>query len=105
VREFLSRHHAEATPPNCGLLGKLAGELVAVLSMEVTESAVRLDHLLVAKELRRKRIGKVMMNELASLAGKLDRTRIEASPGDQADAFLRRVGFVDEDGRLVRRVG
>jgi GNAT superfamily N-acetyltransferase len=109
VREFLARHHPGAASPSCGLLGKLVGELVAVLSMEVTESAVRLDHLIVAKDLRRKRIGRVMMNELEALAGKLDRTRIEASPSDQtsdqADEFLRRVGFVEEGGRFVRRVG
>jgi GNAT superfamily N-acetyltransferase len=103
VDAFLARHGAAATTPAWGLVGKLVGELVAVLSMEVTETAIRLDDLVVAKELRRKRVGRVMMNELGSLATKMGRDRIEAERG-RADEFLRRVGFAEEGSKMVRRV-
>lgn len=85
-----------------GLLGKLTGDLVAVLSMELDAGAIHLEYLVVAEELRRKRIGRVMLNELAALAAKLEREWIEA---DVAHAeFLRRVGFIEEDGVMKRRV-
>jgi len=103
VREFMARHAGVVTAPRCGLVGKLVGELVAVLAMEVTEETIRLDELIVAEELRRKRIGRVMMIELDALAAKMDRRWIEASPG-RADEFLRRVGFKVEGSRFVRRV-
>lgn len=104
VAAFLSNHEASAAVPSCGLVGKLVGELVAVLAMEVTETAIRLDDLIVAKELRRKRIGRVMMNELDALAAKMDRVRIEA-PRGRGDEFLQRVGFREEGTKWVRVVG
>jgi GNAT superfamily N-acetyltransferase len=105
VSDFLARHGISAsTTPSCGLVGKLVGDLVAVLTMEVTETAIRIDELIVAEELRGKRVGRVMMNELQALAAKLDRKRIEADRG-AADGFLRRVGFEEEGAQWVRRVG
>jgi GNAT superfamily N-acetyltransferase len=104
VDAFLTSQGASATAPACGLVGKLVGELVAVLWMEVTETAIRIEDLIVAKELRRKRIGRVMMNELDALAVKLDRPRIEA-PRGHGDEFLQHVGFAEEEGRWVRAVG
>ncbi len=104
VGDFLIRHGAAPpSPASCGLVGKLVGDLVAVLTMEVTETAIRLEELVVAKELRGKRVGRVMMNELHALAAKMDRKRIEASSG-AADEFLRRVGFEEEGNQWVRRV-
>lgn len=104
VGAFLSLHGASATLPACGLVGKLVGDLVAVLSMEVTETAIRLDDLIVARELRRKRIGRAMMIELDALAAKMDRARIEA-PRGRGDEFLQRVGFREEGTKWVRVVG
>lgn len=105
VSAFLVRYgNSVLTAPSCGLVGKLVGDLVAVLTMEVTETAIRVDNLIVAEELRGKRVGRVMMNELHALAAKLDRNRIEALHGP-ADGFLRRVGFEEEGTKWVRRVG
>jgi GNAT superfamily N-acetyltransferase len=105
VNAFLARYGNSASPtPSCGLVGKLVGDLVAVLTMEVTETAIRIEDLIVAEELRGKRVGRVMMNELHALAAKLDRKRIEAGHGP-ADGFLRRVGFEEEGTTWVRRVG
>ncbi len=104
ITAFLSQSGACGPPPACGLVGKLVGELVAVLAMEVTETAIRVDDLVVAPELRRKRIGRVMMNELHALAAKMDRTRIEA-PRGRSDEFLQRVGFREEGTKWVKVVG
>ena len=58
IRAFLALNAPSHAPvPSCGLLGKLLGDIVAVLSMEITPDAVRVDDLVVAKDLRRKRIG------------------------------------------------
>jgi ribosomal protein S18 acetylase RimI-like enzyme len=88
----------------CGLLGKLLGEIVAVAGLEIVEDAVRVRELIVARELRRKRIGKVMMREVEQLAVKMDRRRLIVDDAHGAQEFLRRVGFVEEGERWVRDV-
>ena len=103
VTAFLLQYGAFSHSPACGLVGKLVGELVAVLTMEVTDNAIRVDDLVVAPELRRKRIGRVMMNEVHALAAKLERTRIEA-PRGRGDEFLQRVGFREEGTKWVKVV-
>jgi GNAT superfamily N-acetyltransferase len=101
VRAFATQYGG-SLEPCLGLLGKLVGELVSVLSMEIEEDAVRVVELVVAEELRRKRIGRVMLNELAALASKLERQWLVA---DVANAeFLRHVGFIEENGLMRRRV-
>ena len=101
IRAFLADHASKhAAVPDCGLLGKLLGEIVAVLSMEITPDAVRVDDLVVAKELRRKRIGRVMLAELDALAAKMERQWLVARDGHE---FWRRVGFSGE-GEMRRRV-
>ena len=89
--------------PESGLVGKLVGNLVAVLSMEVMTDSIRIDELIVARELRRKQIGRVMLKELADLAAKMERDWLIVERGDGRE-FLRRVGFVEEGARMVRRV-
>jgi len=102
IRAFAAQHGGPSNPRS-GLLGKLVGELVSVLSMDVEADAIRVVDLVVAEELRRKRVGRVMLNELAALAAKLERTWLVA---DMENAeFLQRVGFVEDDGVMKRRVG
>src|SRR2546423_557835 len=102
IRAFLASHAPSHAPvPTCGLVGKLLGDIVAVLSMEITGDAVRVDGLVVAKELRRKRIGRGMLAELDALAAKMEREWLIAL-GDHE--FLRRVGFSGNDV-LRRAVG
>jgi GNAT superfamily N-acetyltransferase len=101
IRAFAAQHGG-APEVHSGLLGKLVGDLAAVLSMEVENNAVRLLDLVVAEELRRKRIGRVMLNELAALTAKLEREWIVA--GLAHAGFLRRVGFIEDDGMMKRRV-
>lgn len=100
VRDFLG----DATPPAWGLLGKLLGEIVAVVALEVTADALRVGDLFVASHLRRKRIGRAMMREVEQLAAKLDRRRIIVENAGDAEEFFRRVGFENEGDRWVRVV-
>src|SRR5947209_1262657 len=105
VRKFLSTHAERNAVPACGLIGKLLGELVAVMAIDFAESnGVRVDDLIVVPELRRKRIGRVMMSELETLAAKMERDWLIADPAGGAREFLRSIGFVDEGSRMVRRV-
>ena len=100
IRAFLARHSSASAVPACGLIGKLLGDIVAVLSMEITRDALRVDNLVVAEELRRKRIGRGMLAELDALAAKMEREWIVAKGESE---FLRRVGFSGE-GMMRRRV-
>jgi GNAT superfamily N-acetyltransferase len=101
IRAFLAAHAPSHEPvPSCGLLGKLLGDIVAVLSMEITPDAVRVDGLVVAKDLRRKRIGRGMLAELDALAAKMEREWLIAR---EEHEFFRRVGFSGE-GEMRRRV-
>ncbi|HKS25585.1 MAG TPA: GNAT family N-acetyltransferase [Thermoanaerobaculia bacterium] len=90
IRTFLAAHALRDAVPSCGLLGKLVGDIVAVLAMEITPDAVRVDDLVVAKDLRRKRIGRGMLAELDALAAKIDREWLVAREDHE---FFRRVGF------------
>jgi len=90
IRAFLAAHASHGAVPSCGLVGKLVGDIVAVLSMEITPDAVRVDDLVVAKDLRRKRIGRGMLAELEALAAKIDKEWLVAREDHE---FFRRVGF------------
>jgi GNAT superfamily N-acetyltransferase len=102
IRAFAARYGG-SPDVHSGLVGKLVGDLAAVLSMEIENGAVRLLDLVVAEELRRKRVGRVMLNELATLAAKLERNWLIADV--KHAEFLRRVGFTEDQGVMKRRVG
>jgi GNAT superfamily N-acetyltransferase len=105
VRGFLAAHAEQDAVPPCGLIGKLLGELVAVMAIDLGETnGVRIRDLIVVPELRRKRIGRVMMSELESLAAKMERDWLIAESAGSSREFLKRVGFIDEGTRMVRRV-
>jgi GNAT superfamily N-acetyltransferase len=101
VRAFAAQHGG-SSDARAGLLGKLVGELVAVVWIDIEADAVRVIDLVVAEELRRKRVGRVMLNELASLAKKLERNWLIADV--KHAEFLRRVGFTEDQGVMKRRV-
>ena len=105
VQAFLRAEGKDAAVPACGLLGKLVGELVAILAMRITAEAVEIDDLVVASDLRRKRIGRVMLAELEQIAVKMDRPRLLVRNADEQSAeFLERVGFEREGPRWIRKV-
>ena len=103
VEAFLAREAPEAAVPQAALLGKLVGDLVSVLALELTAEAVLIHDLVVASDLRKKQIGRYMVEESYALAAKFDRHWLvfdAPAPGE----FLRRVGFAEHDARMVRRV-
>jgi GNAT superfamily N-acetyltransferase len=104
VRTFMQQHGDASAVPECGLVGKLVGELVAVMSIRVTGDAIRIEDLLVAPELRRKRIGRVMLEELNGLAAKMERDWLIVEKARGASEFFKRVGFIESDNQMVRRV-
>lgn len=99
VREFLG-----AEPPASGAIGKLVGDLVAVASTTETNDALILDDLVVAPELRRKRVGRVMIDELVNIARTMKRTRLVVEDPRDAAEFLRKVGFTQHGDRWERSV-
>ena len=100
LRAFLGRE----TVPAYALLGKLLGEIVAVVSLDIAPDALRVDDILVAPHLRRKWIGRAMMREVEQLATKMDRNRVVVDDAGDAREFFRRVGFESEGERWVRVV-
>ena|SRR5256885_13876778 len=105
VREFLTTNGDAHAIPACGLLGKLLGRVVAVMAIDVSDpDGVRIDGLLVAQDLRRKRIGRVMISELETIASKMERDWLIIDPSADAREFLRRVGFVEAGDRMMRKV-
>ncbi|MGZ5440367.1 MAG: GNAT family N-acetyltransferase [Thermoanaerobaculia bacterium] len=104
VSAFLARHHSSASPPAWGLLGKLLGDIVAVVMLEITDDALRVDDIVVARDLRRKRIGRAMLREVEQLAVKFERRRVVVEDARDAQEFFRRVGFENEGERWTKNV-
>jgi ribosomal protein S18 acetylase RimI-like enzyme len=102
VAAFLERHPATESDqplpdvPACGLLGKLLGDIVALVWLDVAEDALRVENIVVARDLRRKWIGRVMLREVEQLAAKLDRRRVVVEDARGAQEFFRRTGFERE---------
>jgi len=106
VRAFLARHSdRDIAIPARGLLGKLVGDLVAVMAISFTADSLRIDDLTVATELRRKRIGRFMVGEALQLAKQMDRKQLVVDDGGSAREFFQRLGFVSDGPRMVMRVG
>lgn len=105
VAAFLQTQTGRADVPSCGLIGKLVGDLVAVVALEIMPDAVRLDDIVVATPLRRKWIGRAMLREVEQMARKMDKRRVQVDDARGAQEFFRRVGFVSEGDRWIREVG
>jgi N-acetylglutamate synthase-like GNAT family acetyltransferase len=104
IRRFLTSHRGRPEVPACGLLGKLAGELVAILGMQITPDAVQITDIVVAKDFRRKRIGRVLLMELEHIAAKIDRRRLVVEGQSEAPGFLSKVGFEQAGTQWIRRL-
>ncbi|GAC1429676.1 MAG: hypothetical protein NVSMB68_01930 [Thermoanaerobaculia bacterium] len=108
IRQFLTQN-TDAAPASAwtresGLIGKLVGELVAVAEFALIDDAVQIDNLVVAREVRRKRIGRVMLDEIEGIAAKMDRRRLVVTGTASAEEFFRRTGFEREGARWIRSV-
>ena len=103
LRQFLEASQAAVEVPSFGLMGRLVGDLVAVLAMEITAHSIDIVHLVVRPDLRRKQIGRFMIDEAAQMAVKLDRPSLIVRQDCTSD-FFTRVGFRPDTGGLLRRV-
>ena len=72
--------------------------------MQITSEAIHITDIVVARELRRKRIGRVMLDELEQFAFRMERPRLVVDQTSEAQEFLRRVGFEWEGARWIRNV-
>lgn len=105
VRSFFATHAKGDAPPALGLIGKLVGELVAVMAIDLSmPGQVQIGSLVVAPEYRRKRVGRVMMMEAETLASRMERDWLVVAPPENGREFLRKLGFAEDAGRMVRRV-
>ena len=104
VRTFLRIEAGGMPVPACGLLGKLVGDIVGILAMQITPDAIQIDHIVVARNVRRKRIGRFLVDEAGHLAAKIDRQRLIAEASGAGDEFFRRIGFQREGSRWFRSV-
>jgi N-acetylglutamate synthase-like GNAT family acetyltransferase len=104
VRNFLVREERTPEVPACGLLGKLVGDIVGVVAMQITADAVQIDDIVVARDVRKKRIGRFLVEELGQIASKIDRPRLVTREAAEADEFFRRIGFEREGSRWVRHL-
>jgi GNAT superfamily N-acetyltransferase len=104
LAEFLQKESLDARIPACGLLGKLLGEIVSIVAFDVTPEALRIEDMVVARELRRKWVGRAMLRELEQLAVKLERPRVVVEDARGAQEFFRRVGFENEGNQWIRTV-
>lgn len=105
IGEFFARHGRPDAVPAQGLLGKVVGELVTVVTFALQGEELRIEELVVADDLRRKRIGRYMLGQTEELGATLQARRlvIESADSDSA-GFLRRVGFDQEGVRWVRSI-
>ena len=104
IAAFLGEETGSPVLPACGLLGKLVGELVAVVAIHLTDNAIQIDNVVVARDLRRKRIGRYMVDEVEQLAAKMDRDRLVVGEPAGAHEFFQRTGFEREGARWIRYV-
>jgi N-acetylglutamate synthase-like GNAT family acetyltransferase len=104
VRGFLLREDATGPIPVCGLLAKLVGDIVGVVAMQITPDAVQIDNIVVARDVRKKRIGRYLVDEVGQIASRIDRPHLVAEGCTGADEFFRRIGFEREGSRWIRRL-
>jgi ribosomal protein S18 acetylase RimI-like enzyme len=104
VAEFLKREAPACQPPQSGLIGKLVGDLVAVAGTTSEGDEVILEMVVVAAALRRKRIGRVLIDALATSAASANQRWLVARKDESTVDFLRRVGFRDRGDSIARKI-
>lgn len=87
-----------------GLLAKLVGGIVAHASWVTAGDQLRLDHFYVARELRRKRIGRGILGEIEKLAAGMHCRVIVADEKCDLRRFLLSAGYELVDDRIEKRL-
>lgn len=94
-------------PPSSGeqLIGKLVGEIVAHLAFDLSEpSSLLIHHIYVATGMRRKRVGRAMIEEAAAVARRSGRTRLAVRKDAGPAAFFEKLGFQPAGHRLEKSI-
>lgn len=78
-----------------GILGKIVGEVVAHLLFERTGGEATIRHLLVATEMRKKRVGTLMVRELEQILSAEGVSRIGITADCPLRSFFLKQGFVE----------
>lgn len=102
IARFHSEHLSAVPSGSSALVGKLVGRIVAHLTYTTEGEIVVIEQILVARDLRRRRVGRFMIAELERLAGAgvtLLRARQESPVSD----FLRAIGFRPSAGGILER--
>jgi GNAT superfamily N-acetyltransferase len=107
IDAFAASHDFPSPDPgsSCGWLARIAGQLVAVAAVEpLTERVATLRLLHVAPDLRRKRVGTLLLQQIEQELGTDGLERLEATVGSPLASFLLRRGFEQHGDRLVRSI-
>lgn len=79
---------------NLALVGKLAGTVVGHIAATPVPTGLRITHLYVSREFRRKRIGRGLLRRLEELAGRMQCSTLTADSDSACGPFLAREGFL-----------
>lgn len=106
VRAFFAREVAEF-PESLweaeGIVAKLVGEIAAHVAIRVTTGdELWIEHIYVARELRRKRVGRATMADLEKVASGLGCRRLVVRNDCSAKDFFRKLGFAEREGRFEK---
>lgn len=104
VSDFLHRHGGGSADTSEGMLAKLVGDLAAVLTFHAGEQALAIHLLIVREDLRRKRIGSLMLAELERVAAEEGKSFLSVRSDTGAHPFLEKAGFAREGDSMVKRV-
>lgn len=92
-----------ALPPD-GLIGRLVGDTVSFLAFAVSGGELSINEIFVAPDLRKKRVGRVLIGELEVVARQLNCNTITVNPACRATEFFVKMGFVETNSLLRKSI-
>ncbi|MCM2314761.1 MAG: GNAT family N-acetyltransferase [Thermoanaerobaculia bacterium] len=103
-------HAAAGEPPlgdlgsEDGLVGRLAGSTVAYLAWRQTPAAMEITRVLVAPELRRLGIGRMLLGEAGAIAAAGGSAELRVAQDCKLARYFEASGFVARDGSLQKTI-
>ncbi|HUP63987.1 MAG TPA: GNAT family N-acetyltransferase [Thermoanaerobaculia bacterium] len=102
IRKLLENHNVTTEElATEQLIGFLVGTPAAVAGVSFSPSEAEIQYLVVRPDLRKKRVGRVMIGELAALARQRGASRLVLRKRTPFDEAFRRLGFVESGETLV----